>query len=92
MSFSSGLMDGNTWLIVLTDKRVIFLDKGMIYGLKEKSIFLSMINSVSGQTGIIFGKIIITAGSGDTIIKNVWKKTVKNFTNSVHEAISSIRS
>lgn len=51
-----------------------------------------MINSVSGQTGIIFGKIIITAGSGDTIIKNVWKKTVKNFTNSVHEAISSIRS
>ena len=26
----SGFLDGNTWIIALTDRRVIFLDKGML--------------------------------------------------------------
>ena len=32
IAFTSGLMDGNSWLITLTDKRIIFLDKGMFFG------------------------------------------------------------
>ena len=32
LAFSSGMMDGNTWLIALTDRRVIFLDKGLLFG------------------------------------------------------------
>ena len=35
LAFTSGIMDGNTWLISLTDRRIIFLDKGMIWGLKQ---------------------------------------------------------
>ena len=33
LAYTSGFMDGNTWLITLTDRRIIFLDKGLIYGL-----------------------------------------------------------
>lgn len=33
-AMTSGLTEGNTWLIVCTNKRVLMLDKGMIYGLK----------------------------------------------------------
>ncbi|EPS49988.1 hypothetical protein CFSAN002368_16300 [Clostridium botulinum A1 str. CFSAN002368] len=33
---TSGFLDGNTWLVTCTNKRVIFLDKGMIFGLKQK--------------------------------------------------------
>jgi hypothetical protein len=89
LAFSSGLMDGNTWLIVLTDKRIIFLDKGMIYGLKQTSINLNKINSISGQTGLIFGKITIEDGASSRLIDKVQKKTVRAFTNKARDAIEA---
>lgn len=89
LAFTSGLMDGNTWLITLTDRRIIFLDKGMIYGLKQTAIDLDKVNSISGQTGIIFGKIAIEDGASQRVISNVWKKTVVAFTNKVRDAIEA---
>jgi hypothetical protein len=91
LAFSSGLMDGNTWLITLTDKRIIFLDKGMIWGLEQTSIDLEKINSISGKTGLIFGDILIEDGAKERKITNVWKKTVKPFTNMVQDAIQNNR-
>lgn len=92
LAFTSGLMDGNTWLITLTDRRIIFLDKGMIYGLKQTAIDLDKVNSVSGHTGIIFGKITIEDGASSRLIDNVWKKTVVAFTNKVRDAIEARKS
>lgn len=92
LAFTSGLMDGNTWLVTLTDRRIIFLDKGMIYGLKQTAIDLDKVNSVSGQTGIIFGKITIEDGASSRLIDNVWKKTVVAFTNKVRDAIEARKS
>ncbi|MDR1850428.1 MAG: PH domain-containing protein [Zoogloeaceae bacterium] len=92
LAFTSGLMDGNTWLITLTDKRIIFLDKGMIYGLKQTAIDLDKVNSVSGETGIFFGKITISDGGASRVIDNVWKKTVVVFTNKVRDAIEARKS
>jgi hypothetical protein len=89
LAFTSGLMDSNTWLITLTDRRIIFLDKGMIYGLKQTAIDLDKINSVSGQTGILFGKIIIEDSASSWVIENVWKKTVVAFTNKARDAIEA---
>lgn len=91
LAFSSGLMDGNTWLITLTNKRIIFLDKGMIWGLKQTAIDLEKINSISGKTGLIFGDILIEDGAKERKITNVWKKTVKIFTNMVQDAIENNR-
>lgn len=90
LAFTSGIMGANTWLISLTDRRIIFLDKGMIYGLKQEAIPLNRVNAVSGSTGLIFGKIIITDGAKDREITNVWKKTVKIFTNKCQDAIHAI--
>lgn len=92
LAFTSGLMDGNTWLITLTDRRIIFLDKGMIYGLKQTAIDLDKVNSVSGQTGIFLGKITIEDGASSRDITNVWKKTVVAFTNKVRDAIEARKS
>lgn len=89
LGFSSGLMDNNTWLIALTDRRLLFLDKGMIYGLKQVSIPLDKVNGVAGSTGIMFGKIIITDGARERKIENVMKQTVKPFTNKVEWAIDN---
>ena len=90
LAFSSGFMDGNTWLISLTDRRIIFLDKGLIYGLKQDIIPLNRVNAISGKTGMMFGNIQVTDGARTRIIKNVWKKTVITFTNKVQETLDAI--
>ena len=87
LAFSSGLMDNNTWLIALTDRRVIFLDKGMLYGLKQTTIAVSRISAVTGETGVMFGKITINAGSSEWKITKVLKKTVLPFTNKLQEVM-----
>jgi len=89
ISFTSGMMDGNTWLITLTDKRIIFLDKGMLYGLKQAFIDLDKVNAVSGETGLILGSISIQDGATTRTIKNVQKKTVVNFTNKIRDALET---
>ena len=91
LSLTSGLMDGNTWLIVCTERRVIFLDKGMIYGLKQRETPLEKINSVEQKTGMIFGSIGIWDGAAHMKIKNVMKKTVKPFVEAVNRAREALK-
>jgi hypothetical protein len=91
LAFASGVMDGSTWLIALTDHRVIFLDKGLLFGLKQVSINLDKINAVSGSTGLVFGTIRIEDAASERIIKNVRKQTVAGFTSKVRDALSAHR-
>ena len=88
---TSGLMDGNTWLIVCTEKRIIFLDKGMIYGLKQREIPLEKINSIEQKTGMVFGSIGIWDGASRMEIRNVMKKTVKPFVETVNRAREALK-
>ncbi|MYA88975.1 MAG: hypothetical protein F4X97_11105 [Boseongicola sp. SB0662_bin_57] len=92
IAFSSGLMDNNTWLIVLTDRRILFLDKGMFFGLKQTAIPINKVNAVSGKTGMILGAIEISDGHATRKIKNVPKATVLHFVNKVQETIPPFHS
>lgn len=91
LAVSSGSMDGKTWLIILTNKRVVFLDKGMIYGLKQIAVDLSSISSVGCQTKLLFGLILITAGGKNYSIEYISKKTVVPFTNLVKQAMEEAK-
>ena len=91
LCFSSGYMDGTTWLITLTDKRIIFLDKGMFFGVKQAFINLDKVNAIQGKTGLIFGEISINDGSVVREIRNVWKKTVNPFVNRTLKAIEDLK-
>lgn len=86
-AMTSGLTDGNTWLIVCTNKRILMLDKGMVYGLKLIDIPLDRINSISHSKGLILGKISITDGATTRTIENVSNRTVTFFTNTVNKQI-----
>ncbi|CAI1022349.1 hypothetical protein FCL49_17330 [Serratia proteamaculans] len=85
LAIASGQMDGNTWLITLTNKRVIFLDKGMFFGVKQVDVNLQNIVSVGGKTGLLFGEITISTSGQNYTIKNVIKASVIPFTNLVNE-------
>lgn len=90
MAFSSGLHEGNTWLICLTDQRIILLDKGLIFGLEQSSIELDRINSVESKVGFLFGEISIGSNAKTYKITNVWKKTVNPFTMKIREAMKAM--
>lgn len=86
-AMTSGLTDGNTWLIVCTNRRILMLDKGMIYGLKLIDIPLDRINSISHSKGLLLGKISITDGATTRTIQNVANTTVSFFADTVNKEI-----
>lgn len=86
-AMTSGLTGGNTWLIVCTNKRVLMIDKGMIYGIRLIDIPLDRINSISFSKGLTLGKIAITDGATTRTIEKVSNRTVSFFANTVNKEI-----
>lgn len=86
-AIASGLMDNNTWLISCTNKRIIFVDCGMIYGVKHSEVMIDKINAISFKNGLIFGEIHIEDGASTRIIRNVQKYSTKPFVDAVHKSM-----
>ena len=87
VGLTSGVLQGTTWLIVCTDRRVIFLDKGFLYGLKQTEIPLDSISSVTHETGLMFGRItVLGAGLSGMTIKQISKASTRKFAKTVQEA------
>ena len=87
MYATSGFVDGNTWLITCTDKRIVFLDKGMIYGLKQVDIPIEKINSVSHKKGLIFGSVTIHHGSDSMEVSQIRKDTLNPLVDVINNEI-----
>lgn len=88
---TSGFMDGNSWLMVCTDRRVLLVDKGFFYGVKTEEVPLDMINSVSGSKAILFGKIEVAYGSGTMIVEKVGRDTVDPMKRAINEQITAFK-
>ncbi len=67
----SGLLDGNTWLIVVTDQRLLFLDKGMVFGLKQAEMHYEQISAISYKTGLLLSSIKVSTSGGEKEIRHV---------------------
>ncbi len=84
LAVTAGLMGGNTWLIILTNQRVIFLNKGMVFGLKQMAVDLADIVAVGSRTRMMTGSITLSTASQDYTIENVMKGAVIPFANLVN--------
>ncbi|MBI3554926.1 MAG: PH domain-containing protein [Deltaproteobacteria bacterium] len=73
---TSGFFDGHTWIIVVSNIRILFLDKGMLYGLKQVDMPLNKISSISQKTGFFFGEIEVATSSGSKKISSIPKRNV----------------
>lgn len=90
LAIASGLMDNNTWLISCTNKRIIFVDCGMLYGVKHSEVMINKINSISFKNGLLLGEIHIEDGATTRIIRNVQKYSTKPFVDAVHKAMKML--
>ncbi|QHS21462.1 hypothetical protein GWK91_00140 [Virgibacillus sp. MSP4-1] len=83
---TSGFLENNTWMIVCTNKRILALDKGMVFGLKQQEIPLDKISSVSFKKKIMYGEIQIVTSSSEIKIENIFKDQVELFVKAINEA------
>ena len=82
-----GTMGADSWLVVCTDRRVIFVDKGLVTGFKQMEIPLEMISSVSHRVGPLTGSVeILGAGLTGMAVKNIVKENVVAFARAVQAA------
>lgn len=89
-ALTSGVMDktetsnsfdfgSNTWLVVLTSERFLFLDAAMLTSsVDSQSVRLDKVQAVSSSQGWIFGKVSIDLGSRMIVVDNCMKATVKS--------------
>jgi len=86
-ALTSGFYEGNTWLVVVTDQRILFLDKGMVYGLKQVELPLRQISTISHKTGLLYGELHIATGSGKSIVQKIPKGEVAKISSIVSSLV-----
>lgn len=86
----NGLVPGNnngTGLAILTQKRVIFFNHGLFYGMSAPSIPLSKINSVTPKTGLIHGEILFDNGAQTFVVHNILAWKCDTFVDAINSAV-----
>lgn len=73
---TNGFYEARTWMIVITNLRLIFLDKGFLFGLRQLNMPLAQISSISQKCGFFFGEIVVATSSGSKTITNIPRKKV----------------
>ena len=83
-SFNNGI-----GILVATNKRLIFLDKGMM-SLKVEDFAYDKISSIQYSTGILSGEIVIYASGNKAMIQNATKDEVKAFADYTRARITGV--
>lgn len=84
-----GTYNNGNGILVGTNKRLIFVDKGLIFGLKVEDFPYEKISSTQYQTGLLFGKLTIFTSGNKAIIDNVPILNVRTFGDWVRNKISN---
>lgn len=85
-----GFYEKGNGVLVATNKRLIFVDKGMIYGLRVEDFPYDKVSSIQYETGMLGAKITIFASGNKAEIKHVRNGVAKNFGDYVRARSSKI--
>lgn len=83
-----GTYNNGNGILVSTNRRLVFIDKGMIYGLKVEDFPLEKISSIQYETGLILGKVKIHTSGNIASIGNVEKASSRIFAEFVRNKLS----
>ena len=87
-NLAQGTYNNGQGILVSTNKRLIFIDKGMIYGLKVEDFPLEKISSIQYETGLLLGSVKIFTTSNIAKIDNVEKTSARSFAEFVRSKLS----
>lgn len=87
LNLSSGMYDGANGLIVLTDRRIIFLSAGALKSRFEDFPY-SKVSSVQHSAGMMFGELIIFASGNKAELKQMAKDRTKEIAEYIRNRIA----
>lgn len=88
---TSGMINGNTWLVVCTDTRLVFLNCGMVLGVQQIQMPLDRIQSIDHQFTILFGSLKVYDGVSYTTIGLILKSAILPFVKATQQAMHEFR-
>ena len=83
----TGMYNSGTGILVATDRRLVFVDKGM-FSLKIEDFAYDRITSIESSTGMMFGGITIYASGNKEEIKQVPKEITRPFSDWLRAKLS----
>ena len=86
-----GLYGKGNGILVATNKRLVFVDKGLIVGLRVEDFPYDKISSIQYETGLLFGKLIIFTSGNRATIEQVDKKQCRDFGDYVRARITQVK-
>jgi hypothetical protein len=84
-----GFYNNGTGILVSTQKRLLFVDKGLLGGLKVEDFPLDKISSLQYSVGMLLGEITVFTSGNKAVIKNVDKGLTRTFSEGVRARIHS---
>lgn len=90
-AITSGLMENATWLAVCTDRRIIFINRGMFFGLRQIQVPLERIQAIDHEFTIAFGSIRVWDGASAFTISMVLKDSIMPFVKTTQEQMQIMR-
>jgi hypothetical protein len=91
LAVTSGFMDGVTWLLTCTNRRLIFLHCGMIFGMRQVQMPLDRIQSIDHSSMIAVGSISVWDGASSFSIGLIFKPSILPFVRVTEEAMYALR-
>jgi Bacterial PH domain/Short C-terminal domain len=91
LAVTSGFMQNRTWLAACTDRRILFIDRGMFFGTRQVQINLDRLQTIESDVGLFFGSIrVVDAGSAMSI-GMVLKQSIAPFVRTVQDAMDQYK-
>lgn len=90
-ALTSGFINNATWLAVCTDRRVIFINRGMFYGIRQLQIPLERIQAIDYEGTIFFGSITIWDGASAFNVGMVLKSSIPPFVKATQEQMQIVK-
>lgn len=87
-ALAQGTYNKGNGILVATNRRLIFIDKGLVFGLKVEDFGLDKITSIQYESGLLFATIKILASGNVAKIENVQKPEGKEFCEKVRIKLS----
>jgi hypothetical protein len=89
LGLTRGSINIRTWLLVITDLRIILLGKGLFYGIKLLEIPLGHIRLIFHQVGLFFGEIVFDCGESKTRLGYINCKNLPQIMSVLAEAMNN---
>ena len=87
LALTSGFRNNRTWLCVCTNRRLIFLDRGMFWGLRQVQMNLDRVQAIESRFTIFFGSIRVWDGASAFEVGLVPKSSIPPFVRATQDAM-----